>query len=143
MAFAEQYGPWAVIAGASEGTGREFARYVAAQGVHCVLLARREAPLNALADTLRAQYGVDCVTASVDLSSPDALERIVDTVGPREVGLFVSNAGADPHGSLFLDRGIDTWIEATNRNIHTLIKSCHHFGAAMRERGRGGLLIVG
>jgi len=43
MSFAEKYGPWAIIAGASEGTGREFARQVAAQGVNCILIARRQA----------------------------------------------------------------------------------------------------
>jgi hypothetical protein len=30
MNFAERYGPWAVVAGASEGTGRSFARKIAA-----------------------------------------------------------------------------------------------------------------
>ena len=44
MTFAERYGPWAVIAGASEGTGRAFARKIAAEGVRCILIARREAP---------------------------------------------------------------------------------------------------
>jgi hypothetical protein len=33
MSFAERYGPWALVAGASDGTGREFARQLAARGV--------------------------------------------------------------------------------------------------------------
>ena len=49
MDFATKYGPWALIAGASEGTGCEFARQIAAQGIHCVLVARREGPLADLA----------------------------------------------------------------------------------------------
>src|SRR3546814_2783709 len=63
MKFADRYGPWAVIAGASEGTGRAFALQLAAQGVHCILLARRVAPLTTLADEIRARYRVECVTA--------------------------------------------------------------------------------
>ena len=31
--FRERYGPWAVVAGASEGTGRSFARALAAKGL--------------------------------------------------------------------------------------------------------------
>ena len=53
-AFAEKYGPWAIIAGASEGVGRELARKVAANGVSCILVARREKPLAELAEQIRA-----------------------------------------------------------------------------------------
>jgi short-subunit dehydrogenase len=61
MGFAERYGPWAVVAGASEGTGREFARQIAAHGVNLVLIARREGPLAELAEQIRAESGVECV----------------------------------------------------------------------------------
>ena len=90
MSFAERYGPWAVVTGASEGTGREFARQIAAQSVPSILVARRAEPLAALAGEIREEFGVECVTASVDLSAPDAAERIADAVGTREVGLFVN-----------------------------------------------------
>ena len=49
LSFAERYGPWAVIAGASEGNGRAFVRNIAAKGVNCILIARREEPLAATA----------------------------------------------------------------------------------------------
>ena len=39
--FAERYGPWAVVAGASEGLGEAFARGCAARGLNVVLIARR------------------------------------------------------------------------------------------------------
>lgn len=76
MDFAERYGPWAVIAGASDGTGRAFARRIAAHGVNCILLARRQPLLAQLAAEIRAESGVECLTASIDLAAPDASERI-------------------------------------------------------------------
>jgi len=142
-AFTERYGPWAVVAGASEGVGRELARQVAAQGVNCILLARREAPLTALAEEIRRESGVECIGASVDLAAQDALERILAAVGPREVGLYISNAGADPNGSRFLDRKIEVWDQLVGLNVGTTLRACHHFGGLMRERRRGGLLLVG
>jgi short-subunit dehydrogenase len=142
MNFADRYGPWAVIAGASEGTGRSFARQIAAQGVPCVLLARREAPLAALIREIKAESGVECIAASVDLAAPDAPERIVAAVGSREVGLFVSNAGADPNGAGFLDLDIKSWIDLAQRNAITTMQCCHHFGSLMRARRKGGLLLV-
>ena len=142
MSFAERYGPWAVITGASEGTGAAFAHRIAAEGVPCVLIARRTGPLTALADEIRAKHGVECVTASVDLAAPDAVDGIVQAVGGREVGLFISNAGADTNGSRFLDRDIDAWTQLVNLNVTTMMKCAHHFAGPMRERGRGGLLLV-
>jgi short-subunit dehydrogenase len=142
MSFAERYGPWAVIAGASEGTGSAFARQIAAAGVPSILIARRQAPLTALADEIRAKHAVECVTATVDLAAPDAFDNIVAAVGSREIGLFVSNAGADPNGARFLDRDIGTWQDLVQRNVVTMMQCCHHFAAPMRQRRKGGLLLV-
>jgi short-subunit dehydrogenase len=142
MSFAEKYGPWAVVAGASEGTGREFARKIAKQGVSLILIARREGPLKELADEIRAETGVECVTAAIDLASPDANDRIVEAVGGREVGLYVGNAGSDPNGSRFLDKDVQAWVDLAQRNVMTTLKCCHQFAAPMKARGRGGLLLV-
>ena len=143
MSFRAKYGPWAVVAGASEGTGQAFARRLAADGIHCVLIARREAPLTVLADELRAAHGVECVTASIDLAKPDAFDRIVEAVAERPVGLFIANAGGDPNGTEFLDQPVEAWIDLVTRNVTTAVRCCHHFGGRMRERGAGGLLLVG
>lgn len=143
MDFRRKYGPWALIAGASEGTGAAFARQLAEKGLNLILVARREGPLAALADRLRADHGVECVTASVDLGANDATARMVDAVAGREVGLFVSNAGADPNASQFLDRDIEAWDALAMRNVMTVMRSVHHFARAMRERRRGGIILVG
>src|SRR5882757_7197729 len=67
VGFAEQYGPWAVIAGGSEGTGESFAVRLAAQGVNLVLVARKPAPLEALAERLRKSSKVQVRTLAQDL----------------------------------------------------------------------------
>ncbi len=143
MAFdAERYGPWALITGASEGTGAEFALRLADEGLNCILIARREGPLRDLAEAVRAK-GVECVTASVDLSASDATDRIVAAAGDREVGLLIANAGADTNGSRFLDTGVTNWDRLVTLNIVTTMRNCHYFGQRMRARGRGGIILVG
>jgi short-subunit dehydrogenase len=142
MDFATNYGPWAVILGASEGTGREFARQIAAKGVSPILLARREGPLADLAREIRAEFGVEAVTASVDLAAPDAFEQVKASVGNREVGLFVSNAGADSNASRFLDQELSAWVDLVRRNVMNVLQCSHHFAGPMRARKRGGLLLL-
>jgi len=139
--FRERYGPWAIVAGASEGTGRSFARQIAAQGVACLLIANG-GPLEAVAAEIRRESGVECVVARIDLSAPDAFEQIVAATGKREVGLYVANAGADPHGVRFLDCDASAWLDLMHINIRTTVRSCHHFGKLMTRRRRGGILIV-
>jgi uncharacterized protein len=140
--FARKYGPWALITGASEGTGAAFAHRLADEGINSILVARREAPLAQTAEQIRAK-GVECVTASVDLSAPDATDRIVAAVGSREVGLLITNAGADPNGSMFLDKDIASWDQLVTMNVNTTMRLAHHFGRTMRARGRGGMILVG
>lgn len=141
MSFKERYGPWAIIAGASEGVGRSFALQIAAQGVSCILIANR-GPLEEVAAEVRAVGGAECIIADIDLSAPDALAQIVAAAGDREIGLYVANAGGDSGIAKFLDGDIQAWIKLTNINVMTTIQACHHFGRLMRERGRGGLLTV-
>lgn len=142
MKFAEKYGPWAVITGASEGTGAAFAHKLASESINCILVARREGPLQELAAQVKAK-GVECITAAVDLAALDATQRIAAAVGNREVGLLIANAGADTNGSLFLDNEIGNWDQLVNLNVVTTMRNCHHFGQAMRARKRGGIIIVG
>ncbi|MFC3174607.1 SDR family NAD(P)-dependent oxidoreductase [Novosphingobium bradum] len=142
MEFAARYGPWALIAGASEGTGREFARQVAAQGLNCVLVARRDAPLAVLAGEITAEFGVECLTVALDLADPAAADHLLAAIGERDVGLFVANAGSDPHGARLLDRPAQDWRALIRRNVMTLFDLCYHFAGTMKARGRGGMVLV-
>jgi len=143
MTFAERYGPWALIAGASEGTGASFARLLAERGLNLILIARRQQPLEQLAGALQADHGVRCVTATIDLSADDAARRMAELAGGREVGLLILNAGADPNGAMFLDGEIAAWDSLAMRNVLCVMRACHHFAGPMRRRGRGGIIIVG
>jgi short-subunit dehydrogenase len=134
MTLLDIYGPWALITGASEGTGSAFARELARAGINCILIARREGPLAALAEELRGM-GIEVVTASVDLGADDAAAKVVAAAGDREIGLYIANAGADSNGARFFDTEVTNWDQ--------LVTLCHHFGPAMRERGRGGMILVG
>jgi uncharacterized protein len=137
-----KYGPWAVIAGASEGTGAEYARQLAAVGIHCLLVARRTDPLQRLAQELTGTYGVQARVLSVDLSTPDAAQQMKTAMADVEVGLYVSNAGADSTGKHFLDVPLEHSHRLVNLNVRTVIDAVYAFAPPMKARGRGGILLM-
>lgn len=136
------YGPWAVIAGGSEGVGASFARQLAESGLNLVLLARNPGPLEETAEAART-YGVTVRTLAVDLVDPDALKRIREVTDDIEVGLLVFNAGANTYGHEFVTGDLDRFQQVIDLNITAQLALVHHFGAPMKERRRGGILLVG
>src|ERR1044072_7110847 len=94
MRFAQKYGKWAVIAGASEGIGAAFAGALAERGLNLVLVARRPEPLSELS----TQLGVQTITVSADLSTADGLAEVFAATEDREVGLVVCNRAYAPGG---------------------------------------------
>jgi short-subunit dehydrogenase len=136
------YGPWAVVAGGSEGVGAEFARILADAGINLVLIARKPAPLEKTATECRDR-GVEVRTLALDLVEPAAVARIVDATVDVEVGLLVYNAGANTCSEHFLDGGLADFQRVIDLNIGALTALVQHFGHPMRDRRRGGIVMVG
>jgi short-subunit dehydrogenase len=141
-AFADRYGPWALVAGASEGVGAAFARAMAEQGLNVVLLARRRAVLDDVARSIAADTGVQTRVVPVDLASDIAVEQILHATPDVDVGMLMYCAGADPNYEPFLDNPVGVALAMVQRNCVTPMLLCHHFAAAMVARGKGGIVLV-
>ncbi|GGN34086.1 SDR family NAD(P)-dependent oxidoreductase [Streptomyces fuscichromogenes] len=140
--FQDAYGPWAVIAGGSDGVGAAFAHKIASRGLNVVLVARRVPVLEESAAEIRDAYGVEVRTAALDLSAPDAVSALVKATSGIEVGLFVFNAGADDTSCAFLDKPVEAHGSLVQRNCTAVMEAAHRFGAPMTARGRGGMVLV-
>ncbi|HET8528760.1 MAG TPA: SDR family NAD(P)-dependent oxidoreductase [Gaiellaceae bacterium] len=95
----------AVVTGASSGIGAEIARALARADWHCVLLARREERLRALAEEIGGEYDL------CDVTDREAVQRVASK--RPLVHLLVNNAGVPARAS-FLD-GDPQRIEAAMR----------------------------
>ncbi|MCU0881480.1 MAG: SDR family oxidoreductase [Hyphomonadaceae bacterium] len=132
-----------LITGASAGIGAALARVYAERGYDLALTARRMAPMQALADELKARYGTTCLLIGEDLASNGAADRIlaaVDAEG-RVVDALVNNAGYGLPGA---------WHATTWADQHAFMtvmatvpcELAHKVLPGMRERRFGRIMNV-
>ena len=140
--FLENYGSRALILGGSEGIGASFADQLASLGFDLTLIARNVARLDDAARKLRGKHGIEVDTQAIDLTSPDAGERLAGIIASHEYGLVVYNAGATHGGSLFLDQPLQNSLDLVALNCVGPITVAYHALGPMRERGRGGLILL-
>src|ERR1700722_15538592 len=143
MTFATKYGPWALVAGASDGVGAAFAEALAERGVNVVLLARRQAVLDQVAADIGSRTSAQTRTLAVDLARPDAASVIAAATKDLEIGFLVYCAGADPNYEPFLANPIEAAEAMVQRNCMVPMQLCHHFAPVMVKRGAGGIVIFG
>lgn len=141
-AFREKYGPWAIIAGASEGVGAAFGETVACHGVNVVLLARRHDVLQQVADGIQSRTGSQARALTIDLSTADAVDSIITATADLDIGLLVYCAGADADYKPFLDNSIAAAEAMLQRNCRVPMQLAHHYGQAMVGRRRGGIMLL-
>lgn len=140
--FAQRYGRWAVIAGASEGIGASLADQLAARGLDLVLIARNGPLLEEVATRARDDHGVQTRVVVQDLTDPEVGAKVGVATDGLEVGLLIYNAGASDRTTTFLENEVEYSLTQIKLDCTGPIALTHHFGTAMRERGRGGIVLV-
>lgn len=136
------YGPWAIVAGGSDGVGAAFARALAVRGMNLVLVARRAPVLDTLAADIRTEHQVQVRTVSLDLSVSDSLAELEEATSNLEIGLFIYNAGGDDRSVPFLDKSLDAHLTLVQRNCASVLEAVYRFGGPMVARGRGAVIVV-
>jgi short-subunit dehydrogenase len=134
---------WALITGASSGIGEVFAKQLAAEGVHLILVARREDRLRALAQKLSDAHGIHTVVLPTDLSAPDAPRQLYHRVVAlgHPVALLINNAGVGAYG-MFHEASAERIAGIMQLNIHALTLLTHYFLPAMCAAGSGAVINV-
>ncbi|OBJ16257.1 SDR family NAD(P)-dependent oxidoreductase [Mycobacterium colombiense] len=138
--IAEKYGPWALLVGASDGVGALFAERLASEGVNVMLVARRQHLLDEVAQGIRERTNAETRTFVIDLTDPDASQRIIEATDDLGVGMLVYCAGGDPNYQPFLANPVSAAEDLLQRNCLVLMRLCHHFAGPMVERKRGGIV---
>lgn len=139
--FKKKYGPWALIAGGSEGIGGAYASALAKRGLNIALVARRPELLEAKAAELEQQYGVETRAIELDLASPQLLDVVSEQTKDIDIGFLVYNAALASVGAFF-DSNLEGELTRLNINCRGPLSLTYHFGRKMIERKRGGIILM-
>ena len=139
--FTERYGAWALVAGASEGLGAAYARALAERGMNLVLIARRRALLDRLAEDLRGTFGIEVRCCEGDLASLAFLETLHTVCSGLDVGLMVYNATYAPVGE-FEHTALEDLMCVVDVNVRAPVALLRAFLPSMTERGRGAVVLM-
>lgn len=139
--FRARYGPWALVAGGSDGIGAEFARRLASLGLNLVIVGRRTEALAETATELQERHSVAVRTLSLDLSERDGLEELFEETIGLEIGLVVCNAAVSIIGP-FLEQPAEDHVRLLELNCRMPVLLSHEFGRRMSAAGRGGIVLL-
>ncbi|KAF6822176.1 3-ketoacyl-reductase [Colletotrichum musicola] len=90
-------GTWAVVTGASDGLGKEYAYQLASKGFNLVLVSRTQSKLETLAHELEAKFSgkVQVKVLAMDFARDDNADydRLAQLIDGLDVGILINNVG--------------------------------------------------
>jgi A-factor type gamma-butyrolactone 1'-reductase (1S-forming) len=130
-----------LITGASRGMGAATARAAARAGALVACAARDQKALMRLVEDIRSE-GFQALAVPTDIADGDAVQRMVRTTLERlgRLDFAFNNAGTHRPGFVH-ELAEDDWDAVMNVNLRGLFLCMKHEISAMRDCGRGGVIV--
>ncbi|WP_172299932.1 SDR family oxidoreductase [Pseudoruegeria sp. HB172150] len=132
-------GKRALVCASSKGLGLGCARALAEAGVDLVMNARGAEALEAAAQAIRDDYGVEVTAVAADITTEEGRASVLEAAG--DIDILVNNAGGPPPG-MWTDWDRDDFIKALDANMLTPIALIKALVPAMMERGWGRVVNI-
>ena len=132
-------GKTALVCASSKGLGYGCAEALAGAGANLVMCARGVETLEAAAETLRTETGVNIKTVACDITSPEGRVAVLSAAG--DVDILINNAGGPPPGN-FRDWERNDWIAALDANMLTAVELIKAVIDPMIERQFGRIVNI-
>mmetsp|Transcript_4194 Transcript_4194/g.6020 ORF Transcript_4194/g.6020 Transcript_4194/m.6020 type:complete len:327 (-) Transcript_4194:59-1039(-) len=137
-------GEWAVVTGATDGIGKEYAMAFAKQGMSVVLISRTESKLQDVAKEIKEKYPkVETKYVVCDYSNFDekARGKVNDAIKDLDVGVLVNNVGVSYRYPLFFHELSNEEVAALmEMNVNSTTWMTKMVIGGMAERKRGAIV---
>lgn len=134
---------FALVTGGSSGIGEQYVRQLATEGHNVIVVSNRDEDNRRVAEAVSAEFGVEALSLTIDLTEPTAAEQIFAFCEGHaiEVDILINNAGMLIFNQLERTDSarIDTIIAL---HCTTPTKLCRLFAPAMRVRGEGHIVLM-
>ncbi|MFJ8754397.1 SDR family NAD(P)-dependent oxidoreductase [Streptomyces sp. NPDC102441] len=131
-------GRTALISGGGSGLGAAVARSLVSDGARVVITGRSEHTLKETASRL----GPDVVHRVCDVSRPDDVERLAESLADEEISVLVNNAGIAGPVAPLTEISARDWDEVFDVNVRGVFLMCRAFLPAMTARGAGDVVNI-
>ena len=140
-------GSWAVITGASDGLGKEFALQLARSGFNILLVSRTASKLIALEEEITSKNpSVQTKSLAMDYAQNDDadFETLKAAVNELDVAVLINNVGKS-HSipTPFALTPEDEMADIININCHGTLRTTQLVVPGMQQRKRGLVLTMG
>lgn len=135
------YGPWALVTGASSGIGLELSLQLASGGFNLILCARNIERLQTTESQIRKRYNVEIKLVSADMSEQADIDLLIKEVHNLDIGLVILSAGYGTSG-LFVHSSIHREINMIRVNCESVLTLSHYFAQRMSAKGKGGIILL-
>ncbi|KAF4994912.1 hypothetical protein FDECE_12962 [Fusarium decemcellulare] len=142
-------GTWAVVTGASDGLGKEYALQLAAKGFNLVLVSRTLSKLEALALEIEQKYpgkGIQVKNLAMDFTqNNDAdYERLRELIQGLDIGILINNVGQSHSIPVpFLETEKEELQNIITINCIGTLRVTQTVAPILKERKRGLILTMG
>ncbi|KAL6883007.1 hypothetical protein HDV57DRAFT_495181 [Trichoderma longibrachiatum] len=143
-------GTWAVVTGASDGLGKEYATQLAAKGFNLVLISRTQAKLDSFAKELEQKFtgkgGLQVKTLAMDFAQDNDAdyERLRELVQDLDVGILINNVGQSHSIPVpFLETPKEELQNIVTINCLGTLKVTQIVAPILQKRKRGLILTMG
>jgi 3-oxoacyl-[acyl-carrier protein] reductase len=133
----------AIVAASSQGIGKATAEAFAAEGCRLAICARNREALQAVADSIRKQHGVDVYPESFDVTDAAAVKQFVANVVSKfgSADICVTNAGGPPAKG-FLATTTDEWQKAVDQNFLSTVFFAREVIPHMQRKHWGRIITI-
>lgn len=138
--FKEKYGPYALVAGGSDGLGFAFAEAAAQRELNLVLIARQAERLHAAAERLKAAYHVDVIAITADMADFEQVKEQINALSVS-IGLLIYNAAYAPIGR-FENTSEESLMLAVDVNVKAPLLLARLLTEPMIAQKRGGIVLM-